>query len=123
MCRPVKCRSCGKTTWQGCGAHIDQVMSQIKKEDRCICEPPSRKKFLFFSDFNKLIFREFFMKKNVQIVDRVVRVLGGLFLSSMAFWGPSNYWFLLGSIFVVTGLVGSCPIYSICRISTAPKEK
>ncbi len=25
MCSPVKCRVCGKTTWAGCGRHIDTV--------------------------------------------------------------------------------------------------
>ena len=27
MCRAVKCRKCGKTTWAGCGMHVDQVMA------------------------------------------------------------------------------------------------
>ena len=25
MCRAVTCRKCGKTTWAGCGQHIDAV--------------------------------------------------------------------------------------------------
>ena len=35
MCRAVKCRKCGKTTWAGCGMHVDQVMSGVPKADRC----------------------------------------------------------------------------------------
>lgn len=23
MCRPVTCKTCGKTTWAGCGQHSD----------------------------------------------------------------------------------------------------
>ena len=35
MCRAVKCRKCGKTTWAGCGMHVDQVMSGVPKPDHC----------------------------------------------------------------------------------------
>jgi hypothetical protein len=35
MCRPVTCRACGKTTWAGCGQHIDQVMRGVPKDERC----------------------------------------------------------------------------------------
>ena len=58
------------------------------------------------------------MKKNIHPVERGVRVVGGLFLTSLAFWGPANYWFLLGLIPVATGLVGWCPPYALLGIST-----
>jgi hypothetical protein len=35
MCRPVTCKKCGKTTWAGCGQHVDQVMCGVAKTDRC----------------------------------------------------------------------------------------
>jgi hypothetical protein len=35
MCRPVTCKKCGKTTWAGCGQHVDQVMRGVAKNDRC----------------------------------------------------------------------------------------
>lgn len=35
MCRAVTCRTCGKTTWAGCGRHVDQVMRNVRSEDRC----------------------------------------------------------------------------------------
>jgi hypothetical protein len=35
MCRPVRCRTCGKTTWAGCGQHIDQVRASVAKSDWC----------------------------------------------------------------------------------------
>ncbi len=37
MCRAVACRTCGKTTWAGCGAHVDQVMRNVAQADRCRC--------------------------------------------------------------------------------------
>jgi hypothetical protein len=35
MCRPATCRTCGKTTWAGCGQHVDQVMRNIPPDLRC----------------------------------------------------------------------------------------
>lgn len=35
MCRPVNCRTCGKTTWAGCGQHVDQVMRNVPSNQRC----------------------------------------------------------------------------------------
>lgn len=35
MCRAVTCRRCGKTTWAGCGQHVDQVMRAVPKDQRC----------------------------------------------------------------------------------------
>jgi hypothetical protein len=37
MCRAARCASCGKTTWAGCGAHVDQVMANVRPADRCAC--------------------------------------------------------------------------------------
>ena len=31
MCRPITCKKCGKTTWAGCGQHINQVKAQVPK--------------------------------------------------------------------------------------------
>ena len=29
MCRPVTCKTCGKTTWAGCGQHVAQVKAAV----------------------------------------------------------------------------------------------
>ena len=29
------CKQCGKTTWAGCGQHVDQVMRGVPKAQRC----------------------------------------------------------------------------------------
>ena len=36
MCRAVTCKVCGKTTWAGCGQHVDQVMRTVPKSERCL---------------------------------------------------------------------------------------
>ena len=35
MCRAVTCRTCGKTTWAGCGQHVDDVMRRVPSDARC----------------------------------------------------------------------------------------
>ncbi len=35
MCRPVKCPTCGKTTWAGCGQHIAQVKATVPAGQWC----------------------------------------------------------------------------------------
>ncbi|SCX60611.1 hypothetical protein SAMN03159343_4127 [Klenkia marina] len=52
MCRAATCRTCGKTTWAGCGQHVDQVMRGVPTAQRCpghAAEPrePGRLRRLF----------------------------------------------------------------------------
>lgn len=35
MCRPVACTTCGKTTWAGCGQHVDQVRAGVPAGQWC----------------------------------------------------------------------------------------
>ena len=35
MCRAITCTTCQKTTWAGCGQHIDQVMQGVPRNQRC----------------------------------------------------------------------------------------
>ena len=51
------------------------------------------------------------MTKNIAENERAFRILAGGLISSMAFWGPQSSVFLLGLIPVVTGIVGTCPLY------------
>jgi hypothetical protein len=37
MCRRVTCNSCGKPTYAGCGQHIEQVLGDVPKAQRCTC--------------------------------------------------------------------------------------
>jgi hypothetical protein len=49
MCRAVKCRECGKTTWAGCGQHVDQVMRGVPRTNRCEGHARSASQSGFFS--------------------------------------------------------------------------
>lgn len=44
MCRAVTCRTCGKTTWAGCGQHVDSVMRGVARADRCTCDRSAKAK-------------------------------------------------------------------------------
>ncbi len=58
------------------------------------------------------------MKKNIGPTERVIRVIGGLGIISLAFLGPHSAWAFLGIIPLATGLTGWCPPYALLGIST-----
>ena len=35
MCRPVPCKTCGRTTWAGCGLHVADVLAAVPPAERC----------------------------------------------------------------------------------------
>ena len=37
MCRRIECRACGKPSFAGCGAHVEQVLGDVPREERCRC--------------------------------------------------------------------------------------
>jgi hypothetical protein len=37
MCRRISCSKCGKPSWAGCGAHVEQVLGHIPRSERCQC--------------------------------------------------------------------------------------
>ena len=41
MCQPTPCPNCGKTTWKGCGNHVDDVMRHVPAARRCTCQRPT----------------------------------------------------------------------------------
>jgi hypothetical protein len=43
MCSPARCSRCGKTTWSGCGRHVDTVMGEVPEVHRCTCVAPIRR--------------------------------------------------------------------------------
>ncbi len=60
------------------------------------------------------------LAKNEHPIERFVRVALGLFVLSLAFIGPKTPWAYLGIVPLLTGILGSCPIYSLLGISTCP---
>ena len=39
MCHPTTCRTCGKTTWAGCGRHVEQALAGVPRAERCAGHP------------------------------------------------------------------------------------
>jgi hypothetical protein len=37
MCRRVECSKCGRPTYAGCGAHVEQVLGNVPPAARCRC--------------------------------------------------------------------------------------
>jgi hypothetical protein len=58
------------------------------------------------------------LAKNANSVERAMRVVLGLGLLTLTFVGPHTALGYLGLIPLVTGLVGSCPVYSLLGFST-----
>jgi hypothetical protein len=59
--------------------------------------------------------------KNEHKMERTIRVLVGLALLSIVFVGPKTLWGLIGILPLVTGLAGTCPLYTLLGISTCPR--
>jgi hypothetical protein len=38
MCRRVDCPKCGRPTYAGCGAHVEQVLANVPPAERCRCQ-------------------------------------------------------------------------------------
>ena len=65
-------------------------------------------------------------KTNEGTIDRALRIIVGLVLLGMFFMYPEaswRYWTLIGIVPLATGLLGSCPLYSILGLSTCPVKK
>lgn len=63
------------------------------------------------------------MQKNEGKADRIVRVLVGLGILSLAVIGPKTLWGLVGLAPLLTGLTGICPMYRVFGIKTCPMKK
>ena len=68
------------------------------------------------------------MKKNVGNIDRIVRILLALVFGYLYFSGTvtglvGTVLLVLGGVFVLTALLGTCPIYSALGMSTCPVKQ
>ena len=63
------------------------------------------------------------LPRNEHTLDRVARVALGVTLLTLAFVGPQTPWGFLGIVPLATGLLGSCPVYTIFGIGTCPVKK
>lgn len=58
--------------------------------------------------------------KNVGTLDRALRIIVGLVVLSLVFFGPQTPWGWIGVVPLVTALVGYCPAYSLFGLRTCP---
>ena len=58
------------------------------------------------------------MKTNEGWIDRILRVIVGIGILSLAFVGPRTPWAYIGIVPLVTGIIGFCPLYPLLGIST-----
>ncbi|QDU66345.1 YgaP family membrane protein [Engelhardtia mirabilis] len=60
------------------------------------------------------------LPRNEHPLERAARVAIGLGLIAIVFVGPRTSWGWLGVVPLVTGLLGSCPVYTLFGLSTCP---
>ena len=63
------------------------------------------------------------MTCNIGKTERILRVIVGLIITSLAFVGPQSKWALLGLVPVLTGLLGWCGLYTLLGLNTCPMKK
>lgn len=61
-------------------------------------------------------------RNNVGSLDRLLRVGVGLLLIALVFLGPQTPWGWLGLIPLVTGLLGTCPLYTLLKVNTCTRR-
>ncbi len=60
-------------------------------------------------------------KTNVGSADRIARIVIGLILIALVFTGPHTPWGWIGVVPLVTGLLRTCPLYSLIGVNTCPR--
>lgn len=63
------------------------------------------------------------LPRNEGTADRVLRVILGVVLLSLALFGPQTPWGWIGLVPLVTGLIGSCPLYTLLGLNTCPMTR
>jgi hypothetical protein len=61
-------------------------------------------------------------KANVGTTDRILRIVVGVILIALVFTGPMTLWGWIGVIPLVTGLFGTCPVYSLIGVSSCKRS-
>lgn len=64
-----------------------------------------------------------YFPNNEHIIERVIRVVLGLGVLSLVFIGPQSAWGYLGLVPLATGILGTCPIYTLFGVSTCSVRK
>lgn len=61
-------------------------------------------------------------KTNVGGIDRVLRIVVGLALLALTLTGVVGAWGWIGLVPLATGLMSSCPLYSLIGLNTCPMK-
>jgi hypothetical protein len=59
-------------------------------------------------------------KSNVGGIDRILRIVAGLLLIALTLMGVIGVWGWIGVVPLATGLLRTCPIYSLLGFNTCP---
>ena len=59
--------------------------------------------------------------RNEGSFDRFCRVIVGLAILSLVFFGPKTAWGYIGLVPLITGLVGYCPAYQLLGLNTCSR--
>jgi hypothetical protein len=60
------------------------------------------------------------LPNNENSLDRVARIILGVALLALVFVGPRTPWGWVGAVVLLTGFVGSCPLYTLLGWRTCP---
>lgn len=68
------------------------------------------------------------MKKNMGNADRIIRIAAAIAFGVLYFTGTvTGTWgiviLVLGGVFVLTSLVGTCPLYSLLGMNSCPAKQ
>ncbi|NOZ84932.1 MAG: DUF2892 domain-containing protein [Deltaproteobacteria bacterium] len=61
--------------------------------------------------------------RNENGIERFFRIIAGLIILSLVFIGPQTSWGWLGLMPLLTGIAGSCPLYTVFGLSTCKLKK
>jgi hypothetical protein len=59
-------------------------------------------------------------KSNVGGIDRILRIVAGLVLIGLTLAGVIGMWGWIGIVLLATGLLRTCPVYSLLGFNTCP---
>lgn len=62
------------------------------------------------------------LKTNVGGIDRVLRIIVGIVLIALVFVGPKTPLGWVGLVPLLTGLLRTCPLYSLVGLNTCPRR-
>ena len=62
------------------------------------------------------------IRRNVGTADRIIRLIVGLGLLSLVFFGPQTPWGWIGLLPLVTAALGTCPAYTLLGLKTCPAK-